>query len=146
MGNFHLNLSRRAKQDKECDCCQKTGKFREIDEIAQKPGKGMEGRPSFSCGSLQPPPPYCPYYKWWIRQLSTKGHYTRMSVFHLCHGVAFLISSHTHMTPHFGRFLLLRSVGYESRNSSKLPPFRFRSQLHLDSSCHKNSHTTVQCG
>ena len=38
---------------------QKTSRFREIDEIAQKPGKGMEERPSFACGSLQPPPPYC---------------------------------------------------------------------------------------
>ncbi len=55
------------------------------------------------------------------------------------------IIPHSHDAP-FGRFLLLRSVGYESRNSSKLPPFRFRSQFHLDSSCHKNSHTTVQCG
>ncbi len=37
---------------------QKTSRFREIDEIAQKPGEGMEERPSFACGSLQPPPPY----------------------------------------------------------------------------------------
>lgn len=80
--------------------------------------------------------------KWWICQMSSSCHFARISVSHLCH---VLDIPHSHDAP-FRRFSFLRSVGYESRNRSKLPPFRFRSQLHLDSSCHKNSHTTVQCG
>lgn len=80
--------------------------------------------------------------KWWICQVSSSCHFARISVSHLGY---VLDIPHSHDAP-FRRFSFLRSVGYESRNRSKLPPFRFRSQLHLDSSCHKNSHTTVQCG